>query len=93
VLVLIDESGDPGFKFKRGSSSHFIVAMVVFSSLGEAEKCSAAIRALQQKLEIFPEFKFSNCRAEVRGGFFMCVRQFDFSINNAALIISSTDRN
>lgn len=37
MLVLIDESGDPGFKLVRGSSSHFVVAMVVFDDFTDAE--------------------------------------------------------
>ncbi|PKM05625.1 MAG: DUF3800 domain-containing protein [Gammaproteobacteria bacterium HGW-Gammaproteobacteria-4] len=47
MLVLIDESGDAGFKLVRGSSSHFVVAMVVFDDFGEAERASAAIAALR----------------------------------------------
>ena len=80
MLVLIDESGDPGFKLKRGSSSHFVVSMVVFTNTDEAERCSAAIQALQKKLRVYPEFKFSKCKAEVRDQFFACVKEFDFSI-------------
>ncbi len=80
MLVLIDESGDPGFKFKKGSSSHFVVSMVVFTDRTEAEACSAAIQALQKRLHVFPEFKFSSCRAEVRDKFFACVQEFNFSI-------------
>lgn len=38
MLVLIDESGCAGFKLKKGSSPYFVVAMVVFKNLLEAEK-------------------------------------------------------
>ena len=34
MLVLIDESGDPGFKLTKGSTQHFVAAMVIFH--GEA---------------------------------------------------------
>jgi hypothetical protein len=89
MLVLIDEAGDPGFKLKRGSSSHFVVSMVVFTSTDEAEKCSAAIRELQKKFHVFPEFKFSNCRSEIRDRFFQCVGEFDFSVYT--LVVSKRD--
>ena len=52
MLVLIDESGDPGFKLVRGSSSHFVIAMVVFDDFAEAERTSAAIGTLRQQLAL-----------------------------------------
>ena len=30
MLVFIDDSGDPGFKLGKGSTSHFIIGMVIF---------------------------------------------------------------
>ena len=57
MLVLIDESGDAGFKLTRGSSSHFIVAMVIFDDFDEAERASAIIEAARTSLRIKPEFK------------------------------------
>jgi hypothetical protein len=30
MLVFIDESGDPGFKLKKGSSPIFVVTLVAF---------------------------------------------------------------
>ena len=89
MLVLIDESGDPGFKLTRGSSSHFVVCMIVFNNFDEAERCSAAIQRLQSGLGIYPEFKFSNCRAEIRDKFFACVKDFNFSIY--ALVVPKRD--
>ena len=89
MLVLIDESGDAGFKLKKGSSTHFVVSMVVFSDMKAAEKCSTAIRELQRKLHAYPEFKFSNSRAELKDEFFACVKAFDFLIY--ALVVSKSD--
>ncbi len=80
MLVLIDESGDPGFKLNKGSSAYFIVSMVVFASFDEAEKCSLAIQKLQQDQRIFPEFKFSNCRKEIKDKFFKCIKPYNFQI-------------
>jgi hypothetical protein len=89
MLVLIDESGDPGFELKRGSSPYFVVCMVVFKNFDQAEACSSAIQQLQKDKSVYPEFKFSNCRAEIRDHFFACVRKFDFSIY--ALVVPKRD--
>lgn len=80
MLVLIDESGDPGFKLNRGSSPYFVVSMVVFSDFEEAERCSEAIKKIQAQYRVYPEFKFSNCRDEIRDVFFETILPFNFSI-------------
>lgn len=80
MLVLIDESGDPGFKLVRGSSSHFVVAMVVFEDFAEAERASAAIAALRVRLQIKAEFKFSKSHDRVKDEFFACVCAFRFKV-------------
>lgn len=80
MLVLIDESGDPGFKLVRGSSSHFVVAMVIFDDFGEAERTSAAIDDLRRQLRLRTEFKFSKCHDRVKDAFFECVCTRQFSV-------------
>ena len=49
MLIFIDDSGDPGFKFDRGSSGYFIIAMVVFDDESEAERVAAAIKKLKSE--------------------------------------------
>jgi len=44
MLVFIDESGCTGFKLNKGSSSHFVIAMVIFNDHKQAELTSQAIR-------------------------------------------------
>jgi len=73
MLVLIDESGDAGFRIAQGSSSHFVVAMVIFDDLLEAQRTSACIGALRDQLRIKPEFKFAKAADEVRSRFFEAV--------------------
>jgi hypothetical protein len=85
VLVLIDESGDPGFKLVRGSSSHFVIAMVVFRDFAEAERTSAAIAELRGRLSLRTEFKFSKCHDDIKDAFFDCVRDGRFAVR--ALVI------
>jgi hypothetical protein len=46
MLVFIDDSGDPGFKIGKGSTSHFIISMVIFADELEAEKTAVAIKCL-----------------------------------------------
>lgn len=89
MLVLIDESGDPGFKLNRGSSPYFVVSMVVFSDFEEAERCSKAIQKTQAQYNVYPEFKFSSCRDKIRDVFFETVKPFNFSI--CALAVPKTE--
>ena len=35
MLVFVDESGDPGLKPEQGSSTHFVVALVIFEDHDE----------------------------------------------------------
>lgn len=80
MLVLIDESGDPGFKLVRGSSSHFVIAMVIFDDEGDAEKASAAIRDLRGQLRLKTEFKFAKSHDNVKDAFFDCVCAYPFRV-------------
>jgi hypothetical protein len=48
VLVFIDDAGDPGFKFARGSSRFFVVAYVVFDDRTDAED---ACRRMQERAQ------------------------------------------
>lgn len=80
MLVLIDESGDPGFKLQSGSTSHFIAAMVVFTDFKAAEECSASIANLRKSLRFSTEFKFNTSKAEIKDKFFEAVTPFQFEI-------------
>lgn len=80
MLVLIDESGDAGFKLARGSTSHFVVAMVIFDDFKEAEKASLIIETARIALRIKPEFKFNKCSAQVKDGFFTAVAPCKFTV-------------
>ena len=88
MLVLIDESGDAGFKLARGSTPHFVVAMVIFDGFKEAERASAIIEAARVSLRIKPEFKFNKCSAQVKDGFFEAVASCKFSVR--ALVVDKS---
>lgn len=80
MLVLIDESGDSGFKIAKGSSSHFVIVMVVFDDYEVAENTSNAINDTRTKLRFKTEFKFSNSSNAVRTGFFRSVSKYPFTV-------------
>ena len=80
MLVLIDESGDPGFKIIRGSSPYFVIAMVIFTDTKEAERTSRCIAQGRGRLRVKPEFKFAKSHDKVKDGFFEAVAGCDFKI-------------
>lgn len=87
MLVFIDDSGDPGFKLERGSSSFFVIAMIIFDDELEAEKTAVAIKDLRRKLK-FPddvEFKFFKSHPKVRREFLKTVADFHFRVR--ALVV------
>ncbi|MER9654378.1 DUF3800 domain-containing protein [Mesorhizobium sp. M0152] len=85
MLVFIDESGDPGFKVSKGSSPAFVLALVAFSDRAVSLEVQAAIDAVSKQLRVFPEFKFSKSRPEIRDAFFDAVLPFDFCIRAIAV--------
>lgn len=80
MLVFIDELGDPGFKVQRGSTAAFTAALVAFEDVAQAQLSQKAIEATAERLRIYPEFKFSKCRPEVRDAFFASIQRFDFCV-------------
>lgn len=87
MLVFIDDSGDPGFRFDKGSSRIFLICCVIFNDDLEAERTAVAIKELRRELK-FPdnvEFKFNKSQRDVREKFLRCVNRFKFEAR--ALII------
>jgi hypothetical protein len=82
MLVFIDDSGDPGFKLDKGSTSHFVIAMVIFDDELEAEKIAVAIKELKRKLKLGEqvEFRFFKNSKDVRKKFLEVVTKFDFRV-------------
>lgn len=85
LLVLIDESGDAGFKLTRGSTPHFVVAMVIFDNFKEAERTSTIIETARTTLRIKTEFKFNKCATQVKDGFFEATIPCKFSVRAIAV--------
>jgi hypothetical protein len=85
VLVLIDESGCPGFKFTRGSDPVFGLGMVIFANGEDATTTAQAIADLQLQVKHKTEFKFSKSSDHLRDKFFECVARCPFTVR--ALIV------
>lgn len=58
MLVLIDESGDSGWKIEQGSTKYFVVALVVFEDLDEALACDQRISLLRRELGLKSDYEF-----------------------------------
>lgn len=89
MLVLIDESGCPGFKLNKGSTPYFVVAMVIFNDLIEAEKTSKIITELRKSLRVHHEFKFNKTCPKVKDAFFESLIKVNFKIR--ALVVKKND--
>ena len=90
MLVFIDDSGDPGFKFNKGSTNFFVISLVIFDDELEAEKTAVAIKDLKRTLN-FPddmEFKFFRSSNNVRKEFLQTVNFFKFRVRS--LVIDKT---
>lgn len=71
MLVLIDESGDSGFKLDKGSSRYFVLAAVIFDDNLQAEKTAIDLKLFRQSLGFNEdyEFHFNSCSPRIREGF------------------------
>ena len=91
VLIFIDESGDTGFKFEKGSSRYVVVVLVSFEDTLDAEEVSLKIKRLKRKLGWgeATEFKFSGTSNRFRREFFEVVKGCPFRF--VALAVDKTE--
>ncbi len=52
MIVFIDDSGDPGFKVAKGSTSHFVICLVIFDDELIAEETAVRIKKLRRVLNL-----------------------------------------
>lgn len=80
MLVFVDESGDAGMKFDKGSSEFFVVTAVLFEDLDEAQRCDDSFAELRRQLGFheLKEFHFNSEREQTRRAFLTHVNRFDF---------------
>jgi len=79
MLILIDESGCAGFKL--GSSSHFVVGMIIFDNFQNAEASANIILNLKKEIRYAREFHFSSCKNDRRDQFFEAIKKAKFKIH------------
>lgn len=85
MLVFIDESGCPGFKFTRGSDPVFGLGMVIFATGEDARATEQSMLTLRRRLQHKPEFKFSKSSDALRDAFFRTLVNCPFVVR--ALIV------
>lgn len=80
IIVAIDDSGDPGFKFARGSSQYFCIAAVYFETKEDAAKMIEVINGLRKKfhLKSGQEFKFHKASMKTRKMFLEEINRYKF---------------
>ena len=80
MLVFIDESGDAGFKFEKGSSTHFVITLVSFADKNEALRTDNHISEIRKQLNLRSdfEFHFHKLRKRFCAHFFTEIKPFDF---------------
>lgn len=94
-LVFIDDSGDPGFKLGKGSSSHFVIACVIFDDPLDAEETALVIKKYRRSLgwADYREFKFNKTSKKYIRELLAAVSRCNFRIRaiciNKSLIYSS----
>ena len=71
MIVFIDESGDAGFKIGKGSSTFFVISLIIFDDELEAEETALRIKKLRKQLKKTDkfEFKFNKCNRIYREKF------------------------
>ncbi len=78
MLVFIDESGDPGFKFTQGSSRFFSIALVIFEDDDDAIACDRRIDLLHKETGWRSEFHFKRNPDHIREAFLRAVIPYNF---------------
>lgn len=93
MLVLIDESGDTGFK--EASSRYFILTMVVFPQVEDgrylaAELTASVIKKVMLDTRQKPEFHFTACSQGVRSSFFHAMNESACEFDVYSLVVDKT---
>lgn len=90
-LVFIDEAGDPGFKIGQGSSSYFVIALIIFNDNLDAEEAALKIKRYRQQLKYKEgyEFKFNKSSHKLRKEFLKEVKNCNFIVR--AIVVNKKD--
>ena len=82
MIVFLDESGDAGFKLGQGSSTYFVIALVIFDSFDDAEETAKVIQGLRGSLKLHSHFvfKLNKMSDQLRLQFLEGVQQAPFRV-------------
>ena len=58
MLIFMDESGDTGFQFNKTSSKFFVLTIIIFDDLGDAEDANEGIKKIRKELKLPENFEF-----------------------------------
>jgi hypothetical protein len=89
-VIWLDDSGDAGFKFKRGSTRYFVIACIIFDDPLDSEFANVGIRMYRRSLgwKDTHEFKFNKTRKDERLAFLKEVQKYNFKIR--AVVVDKT---
>lgn len=87
MLVFLDESGDPGFKFGAGSSTFFVVTLILIKDNQVATNLDQTIDRLRTKLRTPSgfEFHFAKTCPEWRESFMKEINGFEFRYHSIVI--------
>lgn len=95
MYAYVDDSGDSGFKFSRGSTRYIVIASCLFNNLddiSETWKLMESVRCNQQNGKIFRkydrEFKYNKTKSVLKDSFFEALSEARYSVR--AIIIDKT---
>lgn len=86
--VYIDDSGDGGFKFGQGSTSHLVMAACIFREPEHISELVHLIEGCAEKNRTAKEFKYSDTKARISDCFFDCISPAKFNVR--AIIIDKS---
>ena len=93
VHIFIDDSGDGGFKFGSGSSSHLVMAACVFPDPAQIELLKSRMLRCAAQNGVKTEFKYSKTKERTKDCFFECTDDVVFHVRaiciDKSLITSS----
>lgn len=79
MYIYLDESGDTGFKFRRGSSRYFVITLLIVEDTHSIEKGIDNLRKTLSLSSNF-EFKFSKTHKKIKQKFFTELLKYQFKI-------------
>ena len=93
MIIAIDDSGDPGLKMDKGSSSYFVIVAAVFLTDYDAEATALKIERFRQTLKWreHHESKFRKTSPEIRKAFLSEINSCNFVLSVAVVDKANTN--